>query len=522
MEKGVSRRGLFSRVALGTVATALVGGVAYESYLLLRRRSTDELYGPYPPDEQLGVPKLANPNAEKPNVIVIYCDDLGYADLGCYGSTAIKTPNIDRMAAAGLKCTDFYSCAPVCSPSRAGMLTGRYPFRSGMTGNPYPRNEPTRERMLRNFATQMSAVGAADLHETHMTEGLDARELTVAKALKVAGYKTNMVGKWHLGDFSQQPEFHPQRYGFDHFYGVPHSNDMDPCPLYDGEKKIAEAIRPIMHELTGRYTEQAIKAIEDAAGSPFFLYLAHTFPHQPFAASKNFEGKSEGGAYGDTVEELDWSVGEILAALERAGVADKTMILFTSDNGRWYEGSSGALRGGKGSAYDGAFKVPLIAHWPGRIAPGQTSSELLCNLDFFPTLLNLAGVAQPEDRVIDGLDIGNVLTGKTVKSPRETFYYYHYDELQGVRRNNWKYIRKTNRYVWPIPLDAEWLPVATNSKQLRKDRWPLLYDLAIDPAEAYNVLARNADVAKQLDRQMSAWQAGNRDNPRGFKALART
>ena len=519
MDKGISRRGLFRRVALGSVATALVGGVAYESYLLLRRRSTNALYGPYPPADQLSLPGIANPKAEKPNVIVIYCDDLGYGDLGCYGSTAIKTPNIDKLAAGGLKCSDYYACAPICSPSRAGLLTGRYPFRAGMTGNPYPRDEPTGERMLRNFANQLSNLASADLHEDYYTQGLDQRELTVAKALKVAGYKTAMIGKWHLGDFSQQSEFHPHRFGFDRYYGVPHSNDMDPCPLYDDEKQIEPAIRPIMGELTGRYTREAVKVIEAAKDEPFFLYMAHTFPHQPFAASEKFDGKSAGGKYGDTVEEVDWSVGEIITALERSGLSDKTMILFTSDNGRWFEGSSGALRGGKGTGYDGAYKVPFIAHWPGRIPAGNSSSEILTNLDIFPTVLNLAGVAQPDDRTIDGLDIMGVLDGQNPKSPRDAFYYYHYDELQSVRSGQWKYIRKTNRYVWPIPLDAEWFPVKSNSKQLTKTRWPLLYDLSVDPAEAYNVIARNVDVAKQLERKMSAWEASNRRNPRGFKAL---
>jgi arylsulfatase A-like enzyme len=520
MSEGVSRRGLFSRVALGAIATAAVGGVGYEAWLLLRRKPMEDLYGPYPDASLLKPLKVVNPAAEKPNIIVIYCDDLGYGDLGCYGSTAIETPNIDKLAAGGLQCSDYYACSAVCSPSRTGLLTGRYPFRAGMTGNPYPKNEATKERMLRNFSTQMAAMGASDLHEDYYTAGLDQRELTLAEGLKVAGYRTAMVGKWHLGDFSQQPEYHPMKFGFDSFYGVPHSNDMRPCPLYDGDKQIAESIRPFMGEITGRYTAEALKAIDAAGDDPFFLYLAHTFPHQPLAASEKFAGKSAGGAYGDTVEEIDWSVGEIMAMLERKGIADKTMVVFTSDNGRWYEGSSGVLRGGKGTTYDGAFKVPFIAHWPGRIPAGSKSSELIANLDLFPTFFGLAGVGLPEDRVLDGYDILGVLTGTAAKSPRETLYYYHYDELQGVRHRNWKYIRKTNRYVWPIPLDAEWITTASKSKQMSTPRWPLLYDLSVDPAEAYNVIARNADVARQLDRLMTEWQNANRKNPRGFTALA--
>lgn len=520
MNEKVSRRGLFSRVALGGMAVALAGGIGAESYLLLRRKSMEDLYGPYPDASKLLPLRIANPAAPKPNIIVIYCDDLGYADLGCYGSTAIKTPNIDRLAAQGLKCSDYYACSAVCSPSRTGLLTGRYPFRAGMTGNPYPKNEATRERMLRNFSTQLSALGSSDLHEDYYTQGLDQRELTMAEGLKVAGYRTAMVGKWHLGDFSEDMAYHPHKFGFDRFYGVPHSNDMRPCPLFDGEKKIAESIRPFMGEITGRYTAEALKAIDAAEDQPFFLYLAHTFPHQPLAASKNFAGKSAGGAYGDTVEEIDWSVGEIMKLLDSKGLTDNTMILFTSDNGRWYEGSSGALRGGKGTTYDGAFKVPFIAHWPGSIPAGSTSSELIANLDLFPTFLTLAGVELPRDRVLDGQDIIGVLTGKTPKSPRETLFFYHYDELQAVRHRDWKYIRKTNRYVWPIPLDAEWITTASKSKQMSTPRWPLLYDLSIDPAEAYNVIARNPDVARQLDRMMTNWQNSNRANPRGYAALA--
>lgn len=520
MSEGISRRGLFSRTALGAIVAAGVGGIGYEAYLLLRRQPMEDLYGPYPDASQLQPLKLANPNAEKPNIIVIYCDDLGYADLGCYGSTAIKTPNIDRLAAGGLQCSDYYACSAVCSPSRTGLLTGRYPFRAGMTGNPYPRNEATRERMGRNLANQMSRVGSSDLHEDHYTAGLDQRELTVAEGLKVAGYRTAMIGKWHLGDYSQQPEYHPHKFGFDRYYGVPHSNDMRPCPLFDGDKQVVADILPIMGEITGRYTAEALKAIDAAGDQPFFLYLAHTFPHQPFASSERFKGKSAGGKYGDTVEEIDWSVGEIMALLERKGIADKTMVIFTSDNGRWFEGSSGALRGGKGTAYDGAFKVPFIAHWPGRIPAGSKSSELIANLDLFPTFLNLAGVELPQDRVLDGYDILGVLTGKAAKSPRDTFYYYHYDELQGVRRGQWKYIRKTNRYVWPIPLDAEWITASSKSKQLDPERWPLLYDLAVDPGEAYNVIARNAGVAKDLERLLGQWESANRKNPRGFAALA--
>ena len=515
-EKNVNRRGALKKVAIGACAAIGVAAVATEGYLLLHRRPMEDLYGPYPAKSGFKPLKFANPHAENPNVILIYCDDLGYGDLGCYGSTSIRTPHIDLLAKNGLRLSDYYACSGVCSPSRAGLLTGRYPFRSGMTGNPYPANEAKTQRMLRNWAGQLSVLGSTDLHEEYATEGLSDKELTIASALKLAGYRTAMIGKWHLGDFSQQPEFHPNKFGFDRYFGVPHSNDMRPCPLYRDTQEVEADILNILPEVTGRYTTEAIEIIESSKGQPFFLYLAHTFPHQPLAASANFAGKSQAGKYGDAVEEIDWSVGQIVDALDRSGIADNTLVIFTSDNGPWFEGSAGALRGGKGQSMDGGFKVPFVAKWPKRIHPGSQSSKLVSNLDIFPTLLELAGLEQPSDRVIDGVNMVGVLTGATSQSPREAFYYYHYDELQAVRIGTWKYIRRTNRYVWPIPLDAEPISRKFWTKQLGSDRAPLLYDLRRDPGERYNVIATHPDIAARLESAMAAWEARNSQNPRGF------
>ena len=518
--KVINRRGLLKGVAVGACVAGGVTAIGTEAYLLLNRRPMEDLYGPYPDRRTLQQLKVVNAKAEKPNVIVIYCDDLGYGDLGCYGSTSIRTPNIDRLAKHGLKLSDYYACSGVCSPSRAGLLTGRYPFRSGMTGNPYPANEATSQRMLRNWAGQLAVLGSTDLHEAYATEGLSDKELTVASALKVAGYRTAMIGKWHLGDFSQQPEFHPHKFGFDRYLGVPHSNDMRPCPLYRNTEQVEADILNILPEVTGRYTTEAIAVIEEAQGQPFFLYLAHTFPHQPLAASSNFAGKSEAGKYGDAVEEIDWSVGQIVDALDRAGISDNTLIIFTSDNGPWFEGSAGVLRGSKGQSMDGGFKVPFVAKWPKGIQPGSQSAELVTNLDLFPTLLALAGIGQPTDRVIDGINVLELLTGTAPQSPRKEFFYYHYDELQAVRMGTWKYIRRTNRYVWPIPLDAEAISRKFGTKQLGSDRAPLLYDLRRDPGERYNVIATHPDIAAKLESAMAAWEANNQKNPRGFAALA--
>jgi arylsulfatase A len=419
-----------------------------------------------------------------------------------------------------LRGTDYYACSGICAPSRAGLLTGRYPFRSGMTGNPYPVDEPRGQTVVRNFGNQMSAFGSMDQHERYTTEGISDREFTLAQGFQAAGYRTAMIGKWHLGDFGAQPQFNPRRFGFQRFFGVPHSNDMTPCPLYRDEQRELADIQGILPTLTGRYTAEALDVIASARGQPFFLYLAHTFPHQPLAASPEFAGRSMAGRYGDAVEELDWSVGQIVAALDRAGVADDTLLIFTSDNGPWFEGSAGALRGGKGQGYDGAFKVPFLARWPGVIQPGRVCAELMTNLDLFPTLLGLAGVAMPTDRIIDGLDLRRLLDGTAAKSPREIFYYYHYDELQAVRMRHWKYIRRTNRYVWPVPLDAEALPRRLGIKALGPDRAPLLYDLVRDPGERYNLLAHEPELAARLDELMTAWQARNAGNPRGFRIAA--
>lgn len=519
-DKTINRRGLLKKVAWGAGAAAGVGALGSEAYLLLKRRSMDDLYGPYPDSSVLQPLRLADAKAEKPNVIIIYTDDLGYGDLGCYGSKAIRTPHIDRLAKTGMRFTDYYACSGVCSPSRAGLLTGRYPFRSGMTGNPYPADEALGRVLVRNLGGQMAALGSMDLHEGYATSGLADKEISIATGLKVAGYRTAMVGKWHLGDFGKQPEFHPRKFGFDTYYGVPHASGMRPCPLYRNETKLKDDILDVLGDLTGLYTTEAVQFIEHAKGQPFFLYLAHTFPHQPLAASANFAGKSKGGRYGDTVEEIDWSVGQIVDALDRAGVSDNTLIIFTSDNGPWFEGSAGNLRGGKGQSMDGGFKVPCIAKWPKRIKAGSESCELVTNLDIFPTLFHLAGVAPPSDRVIDGKDISGILNASAPKSPTDAFFYYHYDELQAVRVGSWKYIRKTNLYIWPIPLDAEALPSKFGANQLGSDRLPLLYDLTLDPGEKYNVLAAYPDVAAKLEQLMTTWEAQNKKNPRGFVALA--
>jgi uncharacterized sulfatase len=355
-------------------------------------------------------------------------------------------------------------------------------------------------------------LGLIDLATKDAASGLHQDEITLAEALRVAGYATGMVGKWHLGDFATNPAHNPLEHGFDFYFGVPYSNDMHPLPLYrDREQLLANVDDQTI--LTRRYTEEAIRFIESSQQGPFFLYFAHTFPHRPLFASEPFRNRSEGGTFGDTVEEIDWSVGELLAALERRGVAGNTLVVFTSDNGPWYQGSPGGFRGRKGQSYEGGHRVPFLAWWPGRIQAGTVSRELAMNIDLFPTLLPLAGLSLPEDRTIDGESILDLLTVQDSPSPHGSLYFYHQGGLEGLRTGKWKYLRSINHYVWPLPLNKK----AGGMSEHTTGPLPLLFNLDLDPAESYDLTAQHPDVVRQLDEQMTAWEAELAANPKGWK-----
>ena len=341
-----------------------------------------------------------------PNIVVILADDLGYGDIGAYGAGRIRTPNIDRLAAAGLRFTQGYASANVCTPSRAGLMTGRYAIRSGL------------------------AWKVVDAESAH---GLPQAEETLGELVKRGGYETLYVGKWHLGNF---PEYLPLKHGFDEFFGVPSSNDMPNFALYDGDELVEQPVD--QGSLTRRYTDRAVRFISEHSAGPFMLFLAHTFPHIPLYASEEFHGKSGAGLYGDTVEELDWSTGQVLAALEEHGVLENTLVIFTSDNGPFFEGGTGGLRGGKGTSWDGGYRVPLIASWPGVIAAGRVIGAMAMNIDVLPTIAEILGL-EPAAAVVDGRSLLPVFRGAE-ESPHEFLYYFNNERVVGVRSQHWKYV----------------------------------------------------------------------------------
>ncbi len=426
--------------------------------------------------------------AAPPNVVVIFADDLGYGDLGAYGHPTIATPNLDRMAREGQKWTSFYVAASVCTPSRAALLTGRLPVRSGMAHD--------RSRVL--FPDSYG--------------GLPPGEITIAEILKERGYATAAVGKWHLGHL---PQFLPTRQGFDSYYGIPYSNDMDRVadsprgraafedpkvrywnvPLMRDEEIIERPAEQTT--ITKRYTQEAVRFIKQNRDRPFFLYLAHNMPHLPLFRSDEFAGVSRRGLYGDVIEEIDESVGQVLDTLRSEGLAENTLVVFTSDNGPWLRfdylgGSAGPLRDGKGSTWEGGMREPAVFWWPGRIQPG-TIHEMGSTLDLLPTIAGLAGAEVPTDRVIDGLDISPALFGAG-PSPRDTMFFYRGTRVFAARVGNYK---------------AHFITKAAygSTAETHHDP-PLLYHLGHDPGEQWDLARRHRDVIQRIRQVVDEHQAG--------------
>ncbi|MCU0845739.1 MAG: sulfatase [Spirochaetes bacterium] len=466
---------------------------------------------------RLPMEKLKGFTGKPPNIILILCDDMGQGDPGCYGNTVVRTPNIDRLSREGVRFTDFYASASLCTPSRAGLLTGRYAVRTGLIFPLQSGGQPMMAKILQSVARGIGRLGAFDFRVKSFVDGLPADEITVADGLRMAGYRTMAIGKWHLGDFSKDPQYHPMRHGFDEFFGTPMSNDELPNPLYRNDTMLEADIGLNQERLTGLITKEAVGFIERSRGkAPFFLYMAHYSPHLPFYPSDKFKGVSKGGAYGDVVEELDHSVGEIMKCLARNGLDNDTMVIFTSDNGPWFEGRPGdGFRGRKGQSYEGGFRAPLIVRHPARVRAGSVCTAPATNIDFFPTLLAAAGVTLPSDRVIDGKDIGGLITGKEKKSPHEALYFYHDEKLEGVRAGEWKYFRSINHYNWPIPLDKPETPLGMAAKDRFLGRWPNLYNVERDEGENYDLATRYPKVCEKMEKLMADRDASIKRDPRG-------
>ncbi|HUT35418.1 MAG TPA: sulfatase [Planctomycetota bacterium] len=414
--------------------------------------------------------------SRRPNFVIFFTDDQGYNDVGCFGSPLIRTPHFDRMAREGMKLTSF--CAqPVCGPSRAALMTGCYPIRVAEPGN-----------------------------RKHQHTVPHPKEVTLGEVLKQAGYATAIIGKWHLGDNGKTPALMPNAQGFDYFYGTPLYNGFTRLVgqhafraklMRNAEVLDAAIEQDEMDALTQGYTKEAVRFIRENRQRPFFLYLAHNMPHVPLGASAAFRGRSKRGLYGDVIEELDWSMGQVLATLEELGLDRNTLVLFTSDNGPWvekhigdYAGSAAPLRGFKMSAWEGGPRVPCIVRWPGTVPPGSVCGELATTMDALPTFAGVAGAKVPDDRVIDGKDILALLKGVPgAKSPHEAFYYYNYLRLNAVRSGKWK-------LVLPRPAN----PPGTGWSGRMIDAVPetQLFDLEADVEEAHDVAKEHPDVVARL------------------------
>ena len=454
-------------------------------------------------------PAAPEEKPEKLNVIIILADDMGWGDLGCYGQTKFKTPNIDKMAREGARLTDFYSSCPYCAPSRAALLTGRYQFRSGIVRNPAP------DEGVDNI-------------------GISNDEITLGQAFQRAGYRTCCIGKWHLG---HKPEFYPTKHGFHEYLGILYSHDMRPVQVMDGSKTNEYPV--VIANLTKKYTARALSFIEKNKDKPFFLYLPHALPHKPLAASEDFYKKSGGGLYGDAVAELDRSVGEVLKKLKELNLDERTLVFFTSDNGPWYGGSTGGLRGMKGTTWEGGIREPLIARWPGKIPAGRVSHEPAIMMDLFTTSLLAAGIRVPQDRAIDGKNILSLLISNA-KSPHEALFSMAGDKLCSVRSGQWKLHVVPPKKPRVMKPDEKWIDkrapdgvtIIAPYEQAHPSQFPgvltgdetkemSLFNLEKDPAEQHDVSAHHPEVVTKLkalyDKMNTEVPPSLDDKPRKLK-----
>ena len=438
-----------------------------------------------------GIGAMAAGIRGRPNVIFILYDDMGYGDIGvgAIGSDLIHTPRIDQLAANGVMLSDFHSPASVCSPSRAGFLTGRLPPHAGMTSVLFP------DGSIKEFIFSILLNPAANVR-------LPAEEITLGDIFKAAGYRTAMVGKWHLGDRS--PSL-PNDFGFDTFFGALYSNDMVPFALYRDQSVVVPA--PVdQRELSEHYAIESTQFIRDAQEQPFFLYLAHNFPHDPLSVSAQRSGQSDAGLYGDVLEELDHGVGRVVDALRDTGQLDNTLIIISSDNGPWFLGNAGDHRGRKGNTFEGGTRVPFIAHWPDGFPGGRVEAAMAMGTDLLPTVLDLLGLPAPQDRELDGRSILPVLqTG--ADTPHDYLFYHDGAELMAVRDARFKY-----RGPAGVHYGTDIMPIAMS---VRQKEW--LFDLERDPRESYDTATRHPERLAQLRKVFEARQKALKENPRAWR-----
>ncbi|MEY2756679.1 MAG: hypothetical protein RIR33_457 [Pseudomonadota bacterium] len=412
-------------------------------------------------------PQMAAGSGRKPNLIVVLADDLGYGDLGVFGNGVIRTPNIDRMAAEGVRLTTFYASANVCTPSRAGLLSGRYPIRTGLARD---------------------VIRQTDKH------GLPLSEITIAEALR-PDYATALVGKWHLGHVA--PFWPPTQHGFDLFSGLPYSHDMAPIAYYAAGPGVELTEEPMaMDRLTEKFFARGLDFVDANKDRSFFLLLTLTAPHVPLDPHPDHAGKSSAAEYGDVVEEIDAGMGRLFARLKQHGIDEDTLVILTSDNGPWWEGSAGGLRDRKGGAgWEGGYRVPFIARQPGRIPAGIVNDAMAMNIDLFPTLVGWADGQVPNVE-LDGLDIASLLTTRRAPSPHDELVLFQNEDIAAIRTQRWKYVVRSNYRTYEAPLDAAG----------RVD-WAVLIDLTNDPAEVYDVSARYPDVLADMKARLERARA---------------
>lgn len=473
--KRLSRRG-FLKVAAISGGALVVGGITRQVHNQLGRN-----FKPSRAKTYLGNIQPSSAPETLPNIIIILCDDLGWGDLA---SPVIDTPNLQRMAVEGTTLSNFYASASVCSPSRAGLLTGRYPVRTLITTPLLSTHNP--------LNVVMDVLG----RYSYNVQGIPKDEVLLSEALQRRGYRTGLVGKWHLGGTDG---YLPNDRGFETFYGAKWSNDDTPYAIYRN-RQIEIPAPANQDNLTHNFTVEAVNFIRSNKDQPFFLYLAQAMPHFPVHASAAFQKTSEAGLYGDAVQEIDWGVGEVLNTLDQLGLSNKTLVVFSSDNGPWMQGNPGYLRGRKLLWFEGGYRVPFLARWPGVIPPDTTNPGMSVNFDLFTTCLKLVGVPVPDDRIIDGKDMLPLLK-KEAASVRDTYYYYDVRAAVAVRYQQWKYVR---RHVTDI---STFWPTKQG---------PFLFDLKNDPNESYSMIESQPKLASELSDMLDIFESEMESNLRGW------